>query len=399
MSKTVFKAVIGKNFGDEGKGLATDFLCLGGAKNLVVRANGGAQSGHTVETGTKRFVFHELSSGSFRHADTYWAATYHPDLYKLAEEIEDFRAVGGFVPRVYASKNAGITTILDVILNMAFETARGAGRHGSCGMGIYECELREQAGYKITVGDVTTLGAEGLIRELLEIRENYVSKRLNEEKIAIDSLGEYTQLLHDDNVVINYAKTVCNNVGLIEIVDSEREFFAGYEQVIFENGQGLLLDSECERFYPNVTGSRTGLANVAAILNNVGEKLDEVLYVSRSYVTRHGAGELPCECEASDIPGLITDVTNLPNEWQGKLRFGLHESVEEFIRPVQEDTKALDYRPKLSLLLTHLNETDGAVMKQDGNVPAEEFVTNKEIAGLFDKVYLSEDRFADNIKG
>ena len=399
MSKTVFKAVIGKNFGDEGKGLATDFLCLNGTKNLVVRANGGAQSGHTVETGTKRFVFHELSSGSFRHADTYWASTYHPDFYKLAEEIEEFRAVGGFMPHVYASENAGITTILDVILNMAFETARGAGRHGSCGMGIYECGLREQAGYKITVGDVIKLGVEGLIHKLLEIRENYVPKRLKEEGLALESLGEYTQLLRDDNIVINYAKTVHNNLKWVETVESEKDFFNEYDQVIFENGQGLLLDSECKRFYPNVTGSRTGLANIALILNNVGEKLDEVLYVSRSYVTRHGAGELPCECKVSEIPGMITDVTNQPNEWQGTLRFGFHESVEEFVRPVEEDIKTLDYRPKLSLLLTHLNETDGRVLFAGGEMNFDEFEENSLIKKTFEKMYLSEDKYAENIKG
>ena len=391
MSKTVFKAVIGKNFGDEGKGLATDFLCLGGTKNLVVRANGGAQSGHTVEIGAKRFVFHELSSGSFRGADTYWAATFHPDMYKLSEEIEEFRAVSGFVPRVFASMDAGITTVLDVLLNMAFETARGAGRHGSCGMGIYETELRERAGYKITVGDLINSDEDWLINKLSEIRNNYISKRLNEDKIMVVGMGEYGELIEDDNVVINYAKTVYNNLKFVEPVASEQELFQKYEQVIFENGQGLLLDSECKRFYPNVTGSRTGLANIAQILTNVGEKLDEVLYVSRSYVTRHGAGELPCECEASEIPGLITDVTNLPNEWQGKLRFGRHESFEEFVRPVLEDIKELDYRPKLSLLLTHLNETDDCVMFDGQKISAGDFIKEKAINDVFNKYYCSGD--------
>ncbi|MCR5720766.1 MAG: adenylosuccinate synthetase [Lachnospiraceae bacterium] len=399
MSKTFFKAVIGKNFGDEGKGLATDFLCLGGTKNLVVRANGGAQSGHTVETGTKRFVFHELSSGSFRGADTYWAETFRPDTYKLSEEIEQFRAVSGFVPRIFASTKAGITTVLDVLLNMAFETVRGAGRHGSCGMGIYETELRERAGYKITLGDLINSDEDWLINKLSEIRNNYVPRRLEDVNLTVADLGEYGDLLEDDNVVINYAKTVYNNLKLVEPVDSESELFQKYEQVIFENGQGLLLDSECKRFYPNVTGSRTGLANIAQILKDVGEKLDEVVYVSRSYVTRHGAGELPCECEASEIPGLITDVTNLPNEWQGKLRFGRHESFEEFVRPVLEDIKELDYRPKLSLLLTHLNETDGCVMLKDGRVSLDVFGEKLQDTEVFENTFLSYDKYAENIKG
>jgi len=398
LSKTVFKAVIGKNFGDEGKGLATDFLCLQGTKNLVVRANGGAQSGHTVEVGTKRFVFHELSSGSFRHADTYWASTYHPDLYKLSDEIEDFKAVSGFVPKIFASPNAGITTVLDVLLNMAFETARGEGRHGSCGMGIYESELRERAGYKITVGDVIRLGAKGLSDELFDIRENYSLKRLNEEKLTLDLTGEYAELLRDDNIVINYAKTVYNNLKWVETVENENKLFEKYEQVIFENGQGLLLDSECERFMPNVTGSKTGLTNVAKILENTGNSLDEAVYVSRSYVTRHGAGALPCESEASKIPGLITDVTNIPNEWQGSLRFAPHESVSEFVKYVKEDLLNLSARPKVSLLLTHLNETDGCVFFDENKLPFETFRDNRLVGEVFDNIYVSYDKYAEGIK-
>ena len=63
----MIKAIIGANFGDEGKGLAINHFSREG-KNLVVRHNGGAQSGHTVERDGKKFVFHELSSGSFNGA-------------------------------------------------------------------------------------------------------------------------------------------------------------------------------------------------------------------------------------------------------------------------------------------------------------------------------------------
>ena len=67
------KAVIGKNFGDEGKGLATDYLAMlskrAGHSCIVVRHNGGAQAGHTVEASGKRFIFREISSGTLRGAD------------------------------------------------------------------------------------------------------------------------------------------------------------------------------------------------------------------------------------------------------------------------------------------------------------------------------------------
>ena len=76
--------IIGKNYGDEGKGLAVDYFA-GTAKRrgtpvLVVRHNGGAQAGHTVDRRNGRFIFHQLSSGSFLGADTLWAKTFLPDL-------------------------------------------------------------------------------------------------------------------------------------------------------------------------------------------------------------------------------------------------------------------------------------------------------------------------------
>ena len=140
--------VIGKNFGDEGKGLATDcFARLAKENNqsaLAVRFNGGAQAGHTVDTVSGRFVFHELSSASFRKVDTYWAKDFLPDLYKLEEELESFRELTGFAPKIYAHPFCRIVTIDDVLVNMAAETERGKDRHGSCGMGIYEAVVRSE---------------------------------------------------------------------------------------------------------------------------------------------------------------------------------------------------------------------------------------------------------------
>ena len=117
--KTV--AVTGKNFGDEGKGLACHFLSRGAGRVLGVRHNGGSQSGHTVERkgpGGGRFVFHALSSGSFNGADTLWAQTFTPDLYKIGEEVQAFRAAAGFLPRIFAEEMTCVTVPDDVLINM-----------------------------------------------------------------------------------------------------------------------------------------------------------------------------------------------------------------------------------------------------------------------------------------
>ena len=90
-----------------------------------------------------------------------------------------------------------------------------------------------------------------------------------------------------------------------------------YRNVVFEGAQGLLLDEQ-HRFFPHVTRSRTGLPNVVQIVSEIGLQELEVVYVTRAYMTRHGAGPFPTE-----RPGLsFSDPTNAPNEWQGALRFG-----------------------------------------------------------------------------
>ena len=158
-------AIIGANYGDEGKGLAVNYFTRSG-KNLVIRHNGGAQSGHTVEVGDKRFVFHELSSGSFNGADTFWDYTYHPDLYTLGKEYDDFYAFTKISPIIYCSRYTKITIIDDVLLNCFKETHQSA---GSCGMGIWECVCRNNAGHAITVEQVKTMSIGDLYIKLKTI--------------------------------------------------------------------------------------------------------------------------------------------------------------------------------------------------------------------------------------
>ncbi len=403
MRKPYICAVIGKNFGDEGKGLAVDYLAMQnpGEKSLVIRHNGGAQSGHTVDLPKKRFVFHELSSGSFRGADTLWADTYYPDLYKLGEELEDFRMLSGFVPQIYAQPGAQITLIDDVLLNMAAEEARGKSRHGSCGMGIYEAQLRGEAGFAVTLEDLIHMNRAELVTRLQEIRGKYLPGRLHALSLAKESLGEYGELLEDTNVLFNVATQILENLDYVQLVENMDTFLRGYARVIFENGQGLLLDSENDVFAPHVTASRTGLHNPCAFLKRYELSLDEVLYVTRSFVTRHGAGPLPYECSAEELGIFRPDETNVENPWQGRLRFARHGTLEEFVAPVIEDLQVLkEYQMSLpcrTLMLTHLNETDGTIKMSVQDYPVEVFCREVRIGQTFDTFYLSTSPYAAEI--
>ena len=396
--------VIGKNFGDEGKGRVTHMLSSRPGKSLVVRHNGGAQSGHTVipsadgfeneklpdtSLGEKKFIFHEIGSGSFIGADTLWTDTFFPDLFKLRDEYESFSCLSKITPKIYALPDTNATLVCDVLFNMALESLRGKDRHGSCGMGIYEAHLRAEKGFCVTVSFVKEHSEDELYEKLLHIRNYYYRPRIGE---VFGSAGN-SPYLNDilDNVVLkNTAAQMKKNAEHVEIVTGEAgAFIEKYDNVIFESGQGLLLDAENKRFYPHVTGSRTGLTNLAIFLERCGLKIDEAVYVTRSYVTRHGAGDLPLECERESLGDVAPDTTNVTNTWQGAIRYAPHVSPYEFIDPVIEDLQNLSYRPKVICAVTHLSETAGKVLFGDRAVrmTVEDLHNIKEVSMVFDEFW------------
>ena len=433
MSGQVIRAVIGKGFGDEGKGLAVDYFCSKVPNALVLKHNGGAQAGHTVEPNGKRFVFHQLSSGSFRHASTFWADSFYPDLYKLGAEAEEFRGVSGFVPTVFCDIRTKVTLIDDVLINMLLETLRGGARHGSCGMGINECDQRSKAGYGMSVYDFLSQDANALTQRMFEIRNTYGRERIraaireDAEAGSIDAshgtvdeilkkaamnaaeAREYLECLSSKAVIENAVEEMQRNAAkYVTIIEDVGKLLREHESIVFESGQGLLLDGENKRFYPHVSASRTGLFHPVRILKEAGLYLDEAVYVTRSYVTRHGAGPLPYEC-GPDVLGITErDETNIPNPWQGSIRYATHGTMEEFLEPVQEDLQsvnalkdeALGTKPetKASLFLTHLNESNGTLLMADRALPVAELMQDKAFRRFFDRCYLSENKDSMYVK-
>ena len=394
------RAVIGKNFGDEGKGLATDYLAMlareKGHSCIVVRHNGGAQAGHTVEALDKRFIFREISSGSFRGADTLWAPTFMPDLYKLADERNEFISLGVELPKILSVPDCPLTYIDDILINMSLETRRGKDRHGSCGMGIDEAKRRSLLpDFKITPYDIASGGAEEFLNKLTYIRKEYLPVRLEALDLDPKSMGEFGDMITDQNVLYNYCEQMCRNSELIEIVNEG--IIKSYDDIVFEGAQGLILDEENKDFAPNLTSSRTGLTNPDAILKRVGiEGEAEAIYVTRTYVTKHGAGRLPYEEVLAEEGMVFEDATNVHNEWQGTLRFASHGSADEFNEYVIKDLAESAFVP--TILFTHVDETDGKVITKDGDVCLDDWIGQINKDGLYKKVLVSESHFAEDIR-
>ena len=394
------KAVVGKNFGDEGKGLATDYLAMLSENSsrscIVVRHNGGAQAGHTVEAFGKRFIFHEISSGSFRGADTLWAPTFMPDLYKLSEEWNDFLSLGVKLPKIYSVPDCPLTYIDDILINMSLESRRGRDRHGSCGMGIDEGKRRSLIPeFRITPFDIVSGGASGFYKKLLFIRKEYLPGRLEALSLEPSAMGEYGTLITDENVLYNYCEQMCRNSELITIADES--IIKTYDDVIFEGAQGLILDEENYAFAPNLTSSRTGLTNPDAMLKRLGIAGPcEAVYVTRTYVTKRGAGRLPYEDIFLKEGKSFADNTNIHNEWQGSLRFAPHGDGDEFNEYVIKDSSSSAFTP--SVMFTHADETDGKVLTKNGDVSLYDWILRINKDGLYKKVYVSGSHYAEDIE-
>jgi adenylosuccinate synthase len=313
----VAHAVIGANFGDEGKGLATDALAahlmLRGEDPVVVRSNGGAQAGHTVQTQGRRHVFHHVGSGAFTGARTHMSRFFvaHPML--LLRELEELRPLLPSLPAISIDPRAQVSTPWDVFLNQSVEASRGAARHGSCGVGFGETLERVSNGVTLTAAD---LASPDLADRLIAIRDGWTGARLEALGIA-------------DHPEVLRSRDALWSDGLLERFGQDARLFAGLvptrpdaelgsETVLFEGAQGLMLDMDLG-VMPHLTRSNTGLPNMIAIAQEAGIGEIRPLYMTRAYMTRHGAG--PLLHEADTLPWAeITDPTNRPNAWQGALR-------------------------------------------------------------------------------
>lgn len=337
-------AVIGANFGDESKGAMVDYFCSQfDSKDEVVniRYNGGGQAGHTVVTPEGiRHVFKNFGAGTLAGAKTFLSKFFLVN--PLSWQIERNTLPLLKDKSVWVDPTATVTTHYDMILNRLIESSR-KNRHGSCGMGINETMRRNEAGFSIQVKDLPD--RDRLVGKLKAIRDEYLPQRFKELSWDLDHLKEIDSPHHMDSFLDSALQFT--NFSIIK----QPKNLVGMN-CVFEGAQGLLLDRDHE-FFPHVTNSKTGLPNILVLAKEL--RIDEldVIYVSRTYLTRHGAGPLPGE--QANLK--YEDNTNNPNDWQGTLRFAplnyelLRKTIE---RDLMNDDGSIDLNPILAL--THCDQ-------------------------------------------
>jgi len=339
-------AVIGSNYGDEGKGLLTDFLAFADSA-LVVRFNGGAQAGHTVVTpGGCRHVFHHLGSGTLGGSPTFLSKYFIANPMILASELIELRAKGFDRPLIFIDPECRVSTPFDALLNQAAEVARGTERHGSCGLGVWETVIRSENGFDLRVKDL--IDEERLRIALNDIRHRWVPER--REALGIK---EAIPLLGDPGLLEHYIADV--QVMLRSTVREEWGPWLAkkWDRLVFEGAQGLRLDQDNSMELPYVSASKTGIRNVALLMKEaeIKEELN-VYYTTRPYLTRHGAGPLRNQIM---FPSFKDD-TNVTNPWQGDLRFAWHDIEDLAYYIVQDRTQELGIAVKPHLAVTCLDQ-------------------------------------------
>lgn len=344
-------AVVGSWYGDEGKGQITQKLSYNtNGKVLNVLYNGGMQRGHTVKLNNNRHIFHCFGSGTFVGADTYWGEDFLVDPF--ATEIE-YQKIG-FENNIFSNPMCRIVTPYDICLNQVKELSRNKSKHGSCGMGIYETIKRHKE-IPLFIKDIFDISFMNNLRKI----EDYFYKEIK----PYGDFGINYDTINSFKKSIDFLKE--------HIVFVEDLPYKKYEHIIFEGGQGLLLSQSNMKDYPHLTPSYTGSEN---IIKMVKDSDIELHYITRPYVTRHGAGPLPTENNL--LRHLVPkDLTNQPNNWQDSIRYG-NFCIKTIKNSITKDKILWDKRVKCYLDVTQSLYDKNVIIGCKNEVIIKEPLTN-----------------------
>lgn len=317
--------IVGLGYGDESKGATVDFL----ASQIpdvaaVVRWSGGAQAAHNVCHGGRHHTFRQFGSASLLDVRTVLRAPMMVNPLNLAVEAGELADLGVLDPFGLITGDARclVTTPVHVAMNRARELLRGNNRHGSTGEGIgettaYDLAVSAKARAGSWIGnfpihiDAPSVPAP----TLATLRDRAGTVR------ALDALAAYAEPLLAaagtgglPESVETMADALCEIAGHIRIIDDVDAHLVdtmAAGTALFEGSQGVLLD-EWNGFHPYTTWSTVVPTALVAWLARMGHS-PYVLGLTRCYATRHGAGPMPTEDPALDLP----DVHNREGRYQG----------------------------------------------------------------------------------
>ena len=278
-------AVIGGQWGDEGKGKIVDYLSQNA--HIVARFSGGNNAGHTVLNEQGEFKLHLIPSGIFWPQATSVignGVVIDPDV--LREEVEGLRARGIDLDGLQVSDRAHVIMPYHILLDRLEEEARGEAALGTTGRGVGPAYVDKTARSGIRVGEL--LDPEGLLlrlHEVLQHKNALITRLYGGDPFSVEEMYERCREWGDwlRPFVAPVEKTI-------------RSALAQNKNILLEGAQGALLDLD-HGTYPYVTSSHPTIGGAAIGLGIGYRSLAGVAGIYKAYTTRVGTGPLPTELD------------------------------------------------------------------------------------------------------
>ena len=277
------KAVVGANWGDEGKGKITDML----AKNadIIVRFQGGANAGHTIVNNYGKFALHTLPSGVFySHTTSVIGNGVALNIPVLCNEIKSITDQGVPMPKILVSDRAQIVMPYHILFDQYEEERLGKASFGSTKSGIapFYSDKYAKIGYQ-----VSELFDDELLKEKVErtcetknvLLEHLYHKPLLDPKELLETLHTYRDMI---------APYVCDVSSFLWNALKEGK------EILLEGQLGTLKDPD-HGIYPMVTSSSTLAAYGAVGAGIPAQSIEQVVTVCKAYSSAVGAGAFVSE--------------------------------------------------------------------------------------------------------
>lgn len=278
-------AVIGAQWGDEGKGHIVDMLAE--QARLVVRYSGGNNAGHTVVNALGTFKLHVVPSGIFDpNTVNVIGSGVVIDPAKLIEELDNLQAAGINIAKLFISDRAHVIMPYHIMLDQLEEQQRGGAKIGTTGRGIGPAYADKMGRIGIRMGDL--IHEETLLsrlRQALEIKNRLLTQLYGAQPLSLHET--FLRYLELGGKLENY------------VTDTHPIIQRALEKdvpILLEGAQGVLLDIDHGTF-PYVTSSSPGAAGACQGAGIGPTQISSVLGVFKAYTTRVGEGPFPTEVD------------------------------------------------------------------------------------------------------
>lgn len=277
-------AIIGCQWGDEGKGKITDYYSQN--SDIIVRWSGGDNAGHTIVFDHQKYKLSIIPSGIFnKNAYCVIANGCLINPEKLVSEIEYLRMAGFSCQNLRISDRAHVILPYHLAFDECEETNRGDKALGTTKKGIGPCYADKVNRIGIRMGDL--LDKERLLQLITDnlIIKNKILKNIYGYEKEFNAQVIYNRLLE---LLVNFKDLIIDTSQFLN------EQLVRNKKILFEGAQGTLLDLD-HGTYPFVTSSNPSASSIAIGAGISLKAVNEIIGVTKAYSTRVGAGPFPSE--------------------------------------------------------------------------------------------------------